>query len=150
MLYEALNAQCKSASGVRESHRVGLRGLNRCVVGIKTRHSRARARTIAACIDFRFTCACPCAGAAGITTAVSVDFFDFSLEYKYDLGVYDWLLCELRKRISSEFLSVKSLRIGGRLRVREGRVHRCGPCTVRALVRVSVLCVVFSVSISWL
>ena len=79
--------------------------------------------------------------------AVSVDFLDFSLEYKRDLGAYDWLLVELRKGISSVFSFVVSRKIGERSRARVGRVHRCGMCVVEALVRVSVLCVVSYVSI---
>ena len=76
-----------------------------------------------------------------------MDFLDFSLEYKYDLGAYDWLLVEMLKVISSAFSSVVSRKIGERSRARVGRVHRCGMCVVEALVRVSVLCLVSSVSI---
>ena len=72
-----------------------------------------------------------------------VDFF----EYNQDLGACDWLLVELRKRMSSGFSSVVSRKSGERSRARVGRVHRCGMCVVEALVRVSVLCVVSSVSI---
>ena len=79
--------------------------------------------------------------------AVSADFLDFFLEYKRDLGAYDWLLVKLRKRISSDFSSVVSRKSGERSCARVGRVHRCGMCVVEALVRVSVLCVVSSVSI---
>ena len=76
-----------------------------------------------------------------------MDVLDFSLEYKRDLGAYDWLLVNLRKGISSVFSSVVSRKIGERSRARVGRVHRCGMCVVEALVRVSVLCVVSSVPI---
>ena len=68
----------------------------------------------------RLTCA------AGLNTAVSVDFLGFFLEYNHQLWLYDCLLCELRKRLCLAFLSATSRRIGGRLRARAGRVGAIG------------------------
>ena len=68
----------------------------------------------------RLTCA------AGLNTAVSVDFLGFFLEYNHQPWLYDCLLFELRKRISSVFLSATSRRIGGRSRARAGRVGAIG------------------------
>ena len=73
--------------------------------------------------------------------------FDHFFKYSLDLGVYRCELVEMDKIISSDFSAVVSGNSGEGLRARVGRVHRCGMCVVEALVRVSVLCVVSSVSI---
>ena len=73
--------------------------------------------------------------------------FDHFFKYSLDLGVYRCELVEMDKIISSDFSAVVSGNSGEGLRARVGCVHRCGMCVVEALVRVSVLCVVSSVSI---
>ena len=72
---------------------------------IRSRHSRTRARTIAARIDFQCTTACPCAGAAGLTTAVLVVWFDFFFKYNHHICVYGCVLFEMRKALCSFLFS---------------------------------------------
>ena len=47
-----------------------------------------RARVCPACIHVHYTRDRPCAGAAGLTTAVSMVSIDFYLEYSYAPGFY--------------------------------------------------------------
>ena len=75
---------------------------------------------------------------------------DFYLEYSYASGFYDWLRFKTRMKVSLDLYEDEARKIGERSRAIAARVHRRGPCRVRPLVRVSVLCVVSSRSISLL
>ena len=112
------------------------RSLHRCVVGIKSRHSRTRARIIAACIPFRCACARLCAVPAGLLPAVSTVSRAIYWEYTPQPLACDILLSILRKRVSSAFSYVDAIENGGRPTAIGTSPRRRASGAVQALFRV--------------
>ena len=74
--------------------------------------------------------------------AGSVVLFNFIFEYNHHLGLDHVQTFKTNTRVVLDFSAVERLRNASGSRACVGCVGRCGPCAVRALARVSVLCVV--------